>query len=168
MENFRLKVFRAVARHRNFRVAAEELLLTQPAVTQQIKSLESELDTPLFDRAGGRITLTRAGAVLVPFAEQLAALANEARQAVSGTTGIMAGTLNLAASQTISQYLLPRLIAGFMAEHPSNTQQPAQQKPQSHRRRDAERGVQEARPTGVQQLRNIHPKTKRHHGGLQQ
>ena len=47
MENFRLRVFRAVARHLNFRIAAEELLLTQSAVTQQIKALESEMDVPL-------------------------------------------------------------------------------------------------------------------------
>ena len=55
MENFRLRVFRAVAHHLNFRIAAEELLLTQSAVTQQIKALESEMDVPLFDRAGGRV-----------------------------------------------------------------------------------------------------------------
>ena len=66
MENFRLRVFRAVARHRNFRVAAEELLLTQPAVTQQIKALEAELGVALFDRSGGKITLTTAGNTLLP------------------------------------------------------------------------------------------------------
>jgi len=118
MENFRLKVFRAVARHRNFRMAAEELLLTQPAVTQQIKALESELDTALFDRAGGKIALTAAGAVLRPFAEQLAALANEARESVSAISSSNAGTLTLGASQTIGQYLLPRLVAAFIAENP--------------------------------------------------
>jgi LysR family transcriptional regulator, transcriptional activator of the cysJI operon len=58
MENFRLKVFRSVAHHLNFSRAAEELLLTQPAVTQQIKSLEEECGVPLFDRSGGHITLT--------------------------------------------------------------------------------------------------------------
>jgi len=57
MENFRLRVFRAVAHHLNFRIAAEELLLTQSAVTQQIKALEMEMDVPLFDRAGGRVSL---------------------------------------------------------------------------------------------------------------
>lgn len=119
MENFRLKVFRAVARHCNFRIAAEDLLLSQPAVTQQIKSLESELNTPLFNRTGSRTTLTDAGQVLLPFAEQLAVLANEAQQAVSATTSSIAGTLHLAASQTISQYLLPNLIAAFLTQHPA-------------------------------------------------
>ena len=59
MENFRLKVFRAVVAHLNFTRAAEELLLTQPAVTQQIKALEDECGVPLFDRTGGRIVLRK-------------------------------------------------------------------------------------------------------------
>lgn len=118
MENFRLRVFRTVARHLNFRIAAEELLLTQPAVTQQIKALEAELDVALFDRAGGKVTLSPSGAALLPFAERLATLADEAREAVAATTGSTAGRLVLGASQTIGQYLLPRLIAGFLREHP--------------------------------------------------
>ena len=118
MENFRLRVFRAVAHHLNFRMAAEELLLTQSAVTQQIKALESELDVPLFDRAGGRVSLTQAGVVLLPFAERLAALSEEAREAVAATVGGSAGRLALGASQTIGQYLLPKLIAGYLQENP--------------------------------------------------
>jgi DNA-binding transcriptional LysR family regulator len=118
MENFRLRVFRAVARHLNFRIAAEELLLTQSAVTQQIKALESELDVALFDRSGGRVSLTQAGAALLPFAEKLAALSEQARETVAATTGGNVGRLALGASQTIGQYLLPRLIAGFLQENP--------------------------------------------------
>jgi len=89
MENFRLRVFRAVARHLNFRLAAEELLLTQPAVTQQIKALESELDVALFERAGGHVALTLAGAALLPYAERLAALSAEAREAVIAATATL-------------------------------------------------------------------------------
>jgi LysR family transcriptional regulator, transcriptional activator of the cysJI operon len=118
MENFRLRVFRAVARHLNFRIAAEELLLTQSAVTQQIKALESEMDVPLFDRAGGRVSLTPAGAALLPFADRLAVLAAEAREAVAAVNGASAGRLALGASQTIGQYLLPGLIAGFLQQNP--------------------------------------------------
>jgi LysR family transcriptional regulator, transcriptional activator of the cysJI operon len=118
MENFRLRVFRAVAHRLNFRMAAEELLLTQSAVTQQIKALESELDVPLFDRAGGRVSLTPAGVALLPFAERLAALSEEAREAVAATAGGSAGRLSLGASQTIGQYLLPKLIAGYLQENP--------------------------------------------------
>jgi DNA-binding transcriptional LysR family regulator len=118
MENFRLKVFRAVARHLNFSRAAEELLLTQPAVTQQIKALEDEYGVPLFDRAGGRITLTAAGQSLLPYAEKLKALSDEAHEAVTSAAGERGGNLALGASQTIAQYLLPTLVAAFLRENP--------------------------------------------------
>jgi DNA-binding transcriptional LysR family regulator len=118
MENFRLRIFRAAARHLNFRMAAEELLLTQPAVSQQIHALEAELAAPLFDRSGGRVRLTSAGTALLPFADRLHALAQQAREAVAAASGATAGSLTIGASQTIGQYLLPRLIAGFLAQHP--------------------------------------------------
>jgi DNA-binding transcriptional LysR family regulator len=118
MENFRLKVFRAVARHLNFTRAAEELLLTQPAVTQQIKALEDDYGVPLFDRSGGHIALTPAGATLLPFAERLKVISDEAFEAVTSAVGDHAGKLALGASQTIGQYLLPNLVAGFLNENP--------------------------------------------------
>ena len=118
MENFRLKVFRVVARHMNFTRAAEELLLTQPAVTQQIKALEDEYGVPLFDRSGGRIALTAAGTALLPYAEQLKTLSDEAFEAVTSTSGSHAGALALGASQTIGQYLLPNFVAAFLREYP--------------------------------------------------
>jgi DNA-binding transcriptional LysR family regulator len=118
MENFRLKVFRAVARHLSFTRAAEELLLTQPAVTQQIKALEEELGVPLFDRSGSHIALTAAGATLLPFADRLKAVSDAAIEAVTQAGGDQTGKLALGASQTIGQYLLPRLVAGFLGEQP--------------------------------------------------
>ncbi len=117
IENFRLRVFRLVARHLNFSRAAEELLLTQPAVTQQIKALEEELGLPLFDRAGGHIQLTPAGQALLPYAEKLKELAAEAFGAVSQASGEEAGELSIGASQTIGQYLLPKMIAEYLALH---------------------------------------------------
>ena len=84
IENFRIRVFRAVAHHLNFSRAAEELFLTQPAVTQQIKALEDEFGVPLFERGGGRISLTPCGAALLPFAEQMKVLGEEAIAAVAG------------------------------------------------------------------------------------
>ena len=118
IENFRIRVFRAVAQHLNFSRAAEELLLTQPAVTQQIKALEDELGVSLFDRGGGRITLTPGGAALLPFAEQMKTLGKDAVTAVAGAYGQEAGELGVGASQTIGQYLLPTFIAGFRQAHP--------------------------------------------------
>jgi len=118
IENFRIRVFRAVAQHLNFSRAAEELLLTQPAVTQQIKALEDELGIPLFDRGGGRIALTPGGATLLPFAQKMKLLGDEAIAAVAEAQGHRAGELCIGASQTIAQYLLPTLIAAFTKLNP--------------------------------------------------
>ncbi|GAC1516593.1 MAG: selenium metabolism-associated LysR family transcriptional regulator [Terriglobales bacterium] len=118
IENFRLTVFRAVANHLSFSRAAEELLLTQPAVTQQIKALEQEFSVPLFQRGGGRISLTQAGNALLPFAEQIKALSEQAFAAVSEAVGQTAGELSVGASQTIAQYLLPTFLAAFLQKNP--------------------------------------------------
>jgi len=118
IENFRIRVFRAVAHHLNFSRAAEELLLTQPAVTQQIKALEDEFGVSLFDRGGGRITLTPGGAALLPFAEQMKTLTDDAIAAVASAYGEHAGELNIGASQTIGQYLLPTFVAAFLRTYP--------------------------------------------------
>jgi DNA-binding transcriptional LysR family regulator len=104
----------------NFSRAAEELLLTQPAVTQQVKALEDELGVPLFDRSGGRITLTAGGKVLLPLADQMKEISDQAFAAVAEASGEQAGELAVGASQTIAQYLcqtslrvLSRPIHGF-------------------------------------------------------
>jgi DNA-binding transcriptional LysR family regulator len=119
IENFRMSVFRAVAHHLNFSRAAESLLLTQPAVTQQIKALEEEVGFPLFHRSGGRISLTPGGVVLLPYAEKLKALSDEALGAVANAYGQLAGELSLGASQTIAQYLLPHFMASFLQRSPN-------------------------------------------------
>jgi len=118
IENFRLIVFRAVARHLSFSRAAEELRLTQPAVTQQIKALEEQFGRPLFHRGGGGISLTPGGAALLPFAERIRLLSEEAFAAVADAYGQQAGELRVGASQTIAQYLLPTFLAAFLQKSP--------------------------------------------------
>ncbi len=118
MENFRLKVFRTVAQHLSFRRAAEELFVTQPAVTQQIKALEDEVGLPLFDRSGGRVVLTAVGEILLRYTLRLKETVDEALQAIAEESGAFAGRLSIGASQTIGQYLLPNLMAGFLRENP--------------------------------------------------
>src|SRR5215468_1195331 len=118
LENFRLKVFRAVAEQLNFHKAAEQLFLTQPAVTFQIKALEEDLGVRLFDRAGGRISLTRRGSVLLSYASKIAVLVSEAEQELGCKEGEVSGDLPLGVSTTIAQYVLPRLLAAFLAEYP--------------------------------------------------
>jgi DNA-binding transcriptional LysR family regulator len=118
MENFRLRVFRTVAEEASFRRAAERLNLSQPAVSQQIRALEEELATTLFDRGKGRIRLTDAGSVLLRYARKGARLADEARAALDSLRGETTGTLRIGASMTVTQYILPRMLGAFLEQHP--------------------------------------------------
>ncbi len=118
LDNFRLVVFRAVAEQRSFRKAAEELYLTQPAVSLQVKALEEDLGTQLFDRSGAQIQLTEAGQILFGYAEQVSALLVQAEHEIAALSGDHAGLLTLGASTTIAQYVIPRLLADFCREHP--------------------------------------------------
>jgi len=118
LENFRLKVFRAVAEHLNFRKAAEQLFLTQPAVTLQIKALENDLEVRLFDRSGNRVALTPQGRTLLTYARKIADLVSEAERDLAAEDGQFSGDLSLGVSTTIAQYVLPRLIGAFLGEHP--------------------------------------------------
>jgi DNA-binding transcriptional LysR family regulator len=119
LENFRLKVFRAVAEQLNFHKAAEQLFLTQPAVTLQIKALENELGVQLFDRSGGKVSLTRQGSILQTYANQLAALVSEAERELGSKDSRVSGKLSLGVSTTIAQYVLARLMGPFLRDHPN-------------------------------------------------
>lgn len=118
LDNFRLVVFRAVARHLNFRKAAEELYLTQPAVSQQIKNLEDELGTQLFDRSGGGVLLSPSGETLLKYARRSSDLLARAEHELASLGGSNAGPLTLGASTTIAQYVLPGLLGEFCQMHP--------------------------------------------------
>lgn len=118
LENFRLKVFRTVAEHLNFRKAAEHLFLTQPAITLQVKALEDDLGVRLFDRAGSRVSLTPQGSRLLGYANKIATLVSQAEQELGSADGKVSGELTLGVSTTIAQYVLPRLLGAFLEEHP--------------------------------------------------
>jgi DNA-binding transcriptional LysR family regulator len=118
LDNFRLVVFRKVAELLSFRKAAEELFLTQPAVSLQIRALEEDLGVQLFDRAGTHIGLTEAGRVLVGYAEQVSSLLTQAEDEIASLSGDHAGRLALGASTTIAQYILPRLLGDFQKQFP--------------------------------------------------
>jgi DNA-binding transcriptional LysR family regulator len=117
LENFRLRVFREVANQASFRRAAEVLYITQPAVTQQIKALEEELGSRLFDRSGGKVRLTAAGEVLLRHAGEAEATLSRAVEEIGSLEGEVRGALRIAASTTIAQYVLPRLLAEFARQH---------------------------------------------------
>ena len=123
MENFRLRVFRAVAEELSFRKAAEVLHLSQPAVSQHVHALEEEVGVQLFDRArggghGSQISLTEAGRVLLGYADRAAETMVEARRALAALNDETVGPLRLGASTTVAQYLLPRILGAFLKQYP--------------------------------------------------
>jgi DNA-binding transcriptional LysR family regulator len=105
IENFKLRVFRVVADTLNFSKAAEELHLTQPAVTSQVRTLEEGLGIALFDRVGRNATLTPAGKALLPYVRQIETLTCDAIAALAPFGAQEGVELNIGASHTISVYL---------------------------------------------------------------
>ena len=118
MSDRRLQVFHAVARLLSFTKAAEVLHMTQPAVTFQIRQLEEQFDTRLFDRAHNRVSLTEAGHAAFEYAEVIFEKYSEMENAIREITGSISGSLTLGASTTISEYMLPALLGDFNAKNP--------------------------------------------------
>lgn len=118
IENFKLKVFRVVADTLNFRRAADELHLTQPAITSQIKSLEEGLGIALFDRISRDIRLTPAGTTLLQYVRQIEAISNDAVAALAPFGGQEGIEISIGASHTIAVYLLPRLLLTLQKDWP--------------------------------------------------
>lgn len=119
MADRRLQVFHAVAKHLSFTKAAEALFMTQPAVTFQIRQLEEQFNTRLFDRAQGRITLTPAGAMALDYAERILALSAELDTRLREVSGQVAGPLLIGASTTIAEFLLPQILGEFKSRYPA-------------------------------------------------
>jgi DNA-binding transcriptional LysR family regulator len=113
-----LETLAAAAEAGNFTAAAKALGLTQAAVSQRIHALEKTLGKPLFDRRGGRVTLTEAGRTLHAYARRILDLHREARTAVTGREPPVGGELELAASSVPGEHLLPALLAAFGRKYP--------------------------------------------------
>jgi len=112
-----LKVFQTVARHLSMSRAAEELHLTQPAVSAQVRELEAHAGLPLFERLGRRLYLTAAGRELVGQSAAILAQFREAEDAMARLKGIEGGTLSVAVISA-GDYFFPRLLAEFTRQHP--------------------------------------------------
>jgi DNA-binding transcriptional LysR family regulator len=121
MADRRLQVFQTVARLLSFTKAAEELHMTQPAVTFQVRQLEEQFNTRLFDRTHNRISLTEAGKRVHECAERIFELYAEMDNSVRELTGDISGVLILGASTTIAEYMLPALLGDFKAKYPDIT-----------------------------------------------
>lgn len=118
MDDFRLKVFITAARTLSFTRAAEQLCISQPAVSKHVAELEARYGLQLFTRRGSRLELTDAGRTLLDAAERLADDYRRLEYEMSLCTGQTEGELRLGASTTIAQYLLPPILARFAARFP--------------------------------------------------
>ena len=118
MADRRLQVFYTVAKQLSFTKAAEQLFMTQPAVTFQVKQLEEHYSTRLFERNHGRIALTPAGRLVMEYAGRILGLNEELETRVGELTGAVSGPLLLGASTTIAEVILPQVLGEFKARHP--------------------------------------------------
>lgn len=117
MFDFRLQVFYTVAKRLNFTRAAEELYITQPAVTRHIHELENHFKQKLFERQGNKISLTAAGQTLLQHVEVLRGLYRTMEFEMNGLVKNHSGELRLGASTTVAQYVIPPLLAGFHSQY---------------------------------------------------
>jgi DNA-binding transcriptional LysR family regulator len=113
-----LRVFEAVARHMSFTRAAQELHLSQPAVSMQVKQLEDSVGLELFEKLGKRIFLTAAGFEMLNCAQAILFKLNETEQAFAEMKGIEGGRLNIAVATTVN-YFATRILAEFNRHFPN-------------------------------------------------
>jgi DNA-binding transcriptional LysR family regulator len=113
-----LEVFLAVARARSYRRAAEALHTSQPALSQHVRELETELEVKVFDRLGRSIALTEAGRLLETHALRVFGALAGAREAIGELQGLQRGSLVIGASTTPGIYVLPAMIGHFRRQHP--------------------------------------------------
>ena len=116
--DFRLKVFHSVACNLSFTKASRELYISQPAISKHIHELEVQYKTPLFERVGSRIKLTRAGELLLSHTNLLLSAYRQLDFEMNLLTNNFSGELRLGASTTISQYVLPPILSSFIKKFP--------------------------------------------------
>ena len=118
MDTANLSAFLAVAASGSFSRAAETLHLTQPAISKRIAALESQLGARLFDRIGRSITLTEAGRVLQPRAEEIIGVLGDTQRALSNLSSTVQGRLSLATSHHIGLHRLPPVLRQYTKSYP--------------------------------------------------
>lgn len=113
-----LAVFNAVAETGGISRAAERLMISQPAVTRQVQTLEQALGVVLLERLPRGVQLTEAGEILADYARRLFAIEAQAHEVVSDLRSLRRGVLRLGGSMSIGNYFLPEVIAAFHQKHP--------------------------------------------------
>jgi len=112
-----LRVFEAVALHSSFTKAADELYLSQPAVSMQIKQLEENVGLPLFEKLGRKIHLTEAGRELHIYGKAIFRQLDEMEEVLEAQKGLSRGRLDIAVASTIT-YFAPRAMGVFSHHYP--------------------------------------------------
>ncbi len=112
-----LRVFEAVARHKSFTRAAEELFLTQPSVSMQVKQLAKSVGMPLFEQVGKRLYLTEAGDELLGTCRDIFDRLSQFEMTVADLQGLKQGQLKLSVITT-AKYVIPRLLGPFCQRYP--------------------------------------------------
>lgn len=119
MDLHRLEIFVKVAELKSFTLAAEALHLSQPTVSEHIRSLEEMAGVKLLDRLGRELRLSPAGQILQRYALKLLHLRDEAQQALAHFQGKLVGQVQVGASTIPGSYLLPRIIGAFKSKYPT-------------------------------------------------
>ncbi|WP_226000075.1 LysR family transcriptional regulator [Paenibacillus sp. BJ-4] len=119
MELKQLEYFMAVCKELHFTRAAEKLGIAQPSLSQQIRLLEHEIGTPLFDRIGKKTVITEAGKTLQHHGYNIFHELLQARAAISELQGLERGTLKIGALLTVVNYLLPPTVIEFHRKYPN-------------------------------------------------
>ena len=118
MNRNHLAIFHAVARCGSFTAAAADMLISQPALSMQVREFEKQLGVELLERLPRGVKLTAAGEILFGYADRIQAMEASAVQAMKDVRSLKRGTLALGCSLTIGTYLLPPLLARFISKYP--------------------------------------------------
>lgn len=118
MELRQLEHFAAVAKYLNFTRAAREVHVVQSSLSSSVRQLERELETSLFERNTRRVTLTPAGAALLPLARRILTDVRSARELVTAVTGLLHGQVAVGAIQVLTWVDLPTILSRFNRAHP--------------------------------------------------
>lgn len=118
MDERRLRYFLAITESESVTRAAGRLHIAQPSLSQALRSLEQELGVELFDRTGGRMRLSDAGAALFGPAQRLLQAAEEARAAIAGVAELTTGSVHVATLSTLAATPIAGLVGRFRAAHP--------------------------------------------------
>src|SRR5271163_1702985 len=118
MDIDQLKTFLEVSRQKSFSRAAEKLYVTQPSISAQIRALETYLGHRLLERGGGKVTLTAAGRVFEPFAEDCLTRLNHMVLAMADLERSPRGALTVSANDSTALYVLPAFFSKFRKQYP--------------------------------------------------